>query len=61
MEMVMTNGFAELSAAEMEEIDGGSTDWGEIGYNIGNAIGNGIKSWTNFWGNVGGAAYDLFH
>lgn len=61
MENVNLNVFTELSVTEMEEIAGGSTDWGEIGYNIGNAIGSGIKTWCNFWGNVGGAAYDLFN
>lgn len=30
MEMVMSNGFAELSANEMEFVDGG-VDWGWIG------------------------------
>lgn len=33
MEMVMTNGFAELSTFEMEVIDGG-TDWGWIGSGV---------------------------
>lgn len=58
MEMVMSNGFQELSANEMENTDGGKKwwdrDWGDVGY--GNATG-----WLNFWGGVGESIYDLTH
>lgn len=55
MESVMSNGFAELSANEMEAVDGGkSINWGEIGYKIG-------YGWCSFWGNVGSNVYDLIN
>ena len=44
MEMVVTNGFAELSAIEMEEIDGGGSDPGQsIAYSVSYYIGKGAK------------------
>lgn len=54
MEMVMTNGFTELSSDEIQMIDGGSTDWGKVGYNL-------AYDWCRFWGGVGEKAYDLLH
>lgn len=50
MEMVMTNGFAELSVNEMMDVDGGLPGWAEVciavwalyevGYAVGKAIGH---------------------
>ena len=54
MEFTMTNGFTDLSTAEMEYVSGGSTDWGAVGYKVG-------KGWCDFWGNVGGGVYTLTH
>lgn len=54
MENVMKNGFAELSSDEIQMVDGGSTDWGKVGYNL-------AYGWCSFWGGVGEKAYDLFH
>lgn len=34
MEMVMTNGFVELSANDMEMIDGGAWKWYEYVYSV---------------------------
>ena len=54
MEMVMSYGFAELSADEMQTVDGGSTDWGKVGYNL-------AYGWCSFWGGVGEGIYDGTH
>ena len=54
MENVMTNGFSELSENEILEVDGGSTDWGKVGYEL-------AYGWCSFWGGVGEKAYDLLH
>ena len=51
MDNVMTKGFVELSATEMEEIDGGILDF----------LGDIYDSWNNMWKDFGRSVYYLFH
>lgn len=51
MEMVMSNGFAELSADEMNEVDGGG--WKEVGYAFGGTL---LVAWVPICGVATGFA-----
>ena len=57
MDNVMTNGFAELSALEMEEVNGGQVDVNEL---IRQIAYYGPK-WWNYWERKGAEVYDLTH
>lgn len=54
MEMVMSNGFAELNASEIEEIEGGNRDAARALLLIGGALSMGIGA--PIGGIVGGPA-----
>ena len=51
MEMVMTDGFAELSANEMMNVDGGG--WREVGYAFGGTL---LVAWAPVAGIATGIA-----
>jgi hypothetical protein len=49
MESVMKNGFAELSADEMNEVDGGIA-WAPVLIFVGKAVAKGVISGAAAWG-----------
>lgn len=59
MELVMTNGFAELSVNEAETINGGGIEF-DVNEFIDQCAKYG-RAWWNFWEEKGAEAYDVFH